>query len=73
MGLCGPFSKTSFSQMVQAVRPGVLKSYLRKTNPQDLFRAARVQNETAPEKILNRYENGLKNAKKDPKNDPKRD
>ena len=37
------------------------------------IRAACLQNETAPEKLLNRYENGLKNAKKDPKSDPKRD
>ena len=35
-------------------------------------KAACLQNETAPEKLLNRYENGLKNAKTDPKNDPKR-
>ena len=33
-------------------------------------RAARLQNETAPEKLLNRYE---KRLEKDPKNDPKRD
>ena len=37
------------------------------------LRAACLQNETAPEKLLNRYEKRFENAKKDPKNDPKRD
>ena len=37
-----------------------------------LVRAARMQNETAPETCLNRYESGLINAKKDTKNDPNR-
>ena len=34
-------------------------------------RAARLQNEIAPEKALIDTKNGLKNAKKDPKSDPK--
>ena len=38
-----------------------------------LIRAACLQNETAPEKLLNGCEKGLKNAKKDPKSDPKCD
>ena len=40
--------------------------------PRFFIKVACLQNETASEKILDRYENGLKNAKKDPKNDPKR-
>ena len=36
-----------------------------------LSRAARLQNEIAPEDFVNQYENGFKNAKTDPKNDPK--
>ena len=35
------------------------------------FKAARLQNETAPHKFKIDTKNGLKNAKKDPKNDPK--
>ena len=35
------------------------------------IRAPCLQNETAPEKLLNRYEKRFENAKKDPKNDPK--
>ena len=35
-------------------------------------RAACLQNEIAPEKLLNRYEKRFENAKKDPKNNPKR-
>ena len=39
-----------------------------------VLRAACLQNETAPEKLLNRYEKRVwKTRKKDPKNDPKRD
>ena len=39
----------------------------------DNFRAARLQNETAPEKNQIDTKNGLKNAKKkDPKNNPER-
>ena len=37
------------------------------------LKAARLQNETAPEKFLIDTKNGLKNARKDPKNDPKLD
>ena len=40
-------------------------------NSEELLRAASLQNETAPEKLLNRF--SVKNARKDPKNDPKRD
>ena len=36
------------------------------------LREARVQNEIAPEKLLNRYEKRFEKRKKDPKNDPKR-
>ena len=36
------------------------------------IRVARLQNETATEKCLIRYENGLKNAKDDPKNNAER-
>ena len=38
-----------------------------------LVRAACLQNETAPEKLLNRYEKRSEKREKDPKNDPKRD
>ena len=38
----------------------------------ELLRAARMQNDIAPEKLLNRYEERFENAKRDPKNDPKR-
>ena len=38
-----------------------------------IVRAARLQNEIAPEKLQIDTKNGLKSAKKDPKNDPKRD
>ena len=40
---------------------------------EEVFGAACLQNETAPEKLQIDTKNGLKNAKKDPKNDPKRD
>ena len=39
-----------------------------------IVRAACLQNETAPEKLLNQYEKQFeKREKKDPRNDPKRD
>ena len=37
-----------------------------------VFRAACLQNETAPENFLNQYEKGFEKREKDPKNDPKR-
>ena len=36
------------------------------------FRVALLQNQIAPEHVLNQYENGTEKAKKDPKNDSKR-
>ena len=45
----------------------------RTSGKQQVVRAARLQNEIAPEKLLNRYEKRFeKREKKDPKNDPKR-
>ena len=37
------------------------------------FRVACLQNETAPEKCLNRYEKRIEKRENDPKNDLKRD
>ena len=37
-----------------------------------MFRAACLQNETSPEKLLYRYEKRFEKREKDPKNDPKR-
>ena len=38
----------------------------------EVVMAACLQNETAPEKLLNRYEKQFEKREKDPKNDPKR-
>ena len=42
-------------------------------NINKFVRAACLQNETAPEKLLNRYEKRFEKRENDSKNDPKRD
>ena len=65
-----PVPELHFNRILQKA----VKKSLRKLFVQIAFiKAARLQNEIAPEKLLNRYEKRFeKREKKDPKNDPKR-
>ena len=44
--------------------PSKKNTYAKTKNPEELFRAACPQNETAPEKCSNRYEKRFENRKK---------